>query len=273
MRKVILFLFCFHNLVFAQVGIGTINPDPTAKLEVASVTQGFLPPRMTSTQRTGIANPATGLMVYQTDGTAGLYYYSGSAWIYIINSSTNTLPISSGGTGASTASSARANLGATTIGSNLFTAQNPGAESYLKANADNTASFLDASDFRNSIGAVGKVTGSWTLQPGANLVGFTVPAGNSYVMWVNGNIPNGIVTWNATVTISNTNVPVVGNQYAWYYSVGNNLVLTSIPSQITGTNNSIVTTTSNSSTTNTFQFGITNNSGSQQTVTYGYITL
>jgi hypothetical protein len=52
-------------------------------------------------------------------------------------------------------------------------------------------------------------------------------------MWVNGNIPNGIITWNATATISNTNVPVVGAQYGWYYSVGNTIVLTAMPDQFT----------------------------------------
>ena len=32
------------------------------------------------------ASPVAGLLVYQTDGTAGFYYYSGSAWVFIQNS-------------------------------------------------------------------------------------------------------------------------------------------------------------------------------------------
>jgi hypothetical protein len=40
---------------------------------------------MTATQRTAISLPAAGLIVYQSDGTSGLYYYTGSAWVYIIN--------------------------------------------------------------------------------------------------------------------------------------------------------------------------------------------
>lgn len=40
--------------------------------------------------------------MYQTDGTAGLYYYDGSSWIYIINSTTSTLPVAKGGTGVTT---------------------------------------------------------------------------------------------------------------------------------------------------------------------------
>jgi hypothetical protein len=90
-------------------------------------------------------------------------------------------------------------------------------------------------------------------------------------MWVNGNIPNGIVNWNATVTLSNTNVPAIGVQYGWYYLAGNALVLTSIPSQIVGTAGSIITTSPAVSNSNTFTFDITNNSGSSQIIYYGYI--
>lgn len=48
---------------------------------------------------------------------------------------------------------ARTNLGATTIGANIFTATNPSAITFLRANVDNTVSFLNASDFRTAIGA------------------------------------------------------------------------------------------------------------------------
>jgi len=121
--------------------------------------------------------------------------------------------------------------------------------------------------------AVSPVSGSWTLSAGTNTVSFTVPQGQSYVMWVNGNIPNGIVNWNATVTLSNSNVPVIGVQYGWYYLAGNALVLTSIPSQIVGTAGSISTSAPAGSNTNTFTFGITNNSGTSQIVYYGYIKI
>ena len=120
---------------------------------------------------------------------------------------------------------------------------------------------------------VSPVSGSWTLSAGTNTVSFTVTAGESYVMWVNGNIPNGIVNWNATVTLSNSNVPVIGVQYGWYYLAGGALVLTSIPSQIVGTAGSISTSAPAGSNTNTFTFGITNNSGTSQIVYYGYIKI
>jgi hypothetical protein len=54
--------------------------NASSVLDVKSTTKGFLIPRMTSAQRTAISSPATGLLVYQTDGTTGFYYYDGSAW-------------------------------------------------------------------------------------------------------------------------------------------------------------------------------------------------
>ena len=73
----ILLVTTFTN---AQVGIGTSNVDPSARLQVDATNRGFLPPRMTSTQRGLITNPAIGLVVYQTDGASGLYHYSGTTW-------------------------------------------------------------------------------------------------------------------------------------------------------------------------------------------------
>ena len=65
---------------YAQVGVGTTTPDASSALDITSTTKGLLIPRMTETQRDAISSPATGLMIYQTDGTAGFYYYNGSSW-------------------------------------------------------------------------------------------------------------------------------------------------------------------------------------------------
>ena len=48
------------------IGKGTTSAVATAKLEVSSTTKGFLPPRMTTTQKTAITTPAEGLVVYDT---------------------------------------------------------------------------------------------------------------------------------------------------------------------------------------------------------------
>jgi hypothetical protein len=64
----------------AQVGINTETPDASAALDITSTTGGLLVPRMTETQRDAITSAATGLMIYQTDGTPGFYYYNGNSW-------------------------------------------------------------------------------------------------------------------------------------------------------------------------------------------------
>ena len=66
-----------------KVGIGTTTPAASALLEIKSTTKGVLFPRMTRAQRDAITSPATGLIIYQTDNTAGLYYYNGSIWAIV----------------------------------------------------------------------------------------------------------------------------------------------------------------------------------------------
>ena len=123
--------------------------------------------------------------------------------------------------------------------------------------------------------AISPVTGSWTVTSGTSNYSFTVDINNTYNLWVLGNIPNGIIVYNATVSVSNTNVPVIGYQYAWNYTGGGSPILfTSIPDQIIGTAGAISTSSPSVSTpTNTFVFGIQNNTGSNITVNYGYLKI
>ncbi|GAB4311427.1 MAG: hypothetical protein Kow00127_01440 [Bacteroidales bacterium] len=75
-------LLMTEYLYSQSVGINSdgSDPDNSAILDVKSTTKGFLAPRMTQAQRDAIVSPATGLMVYQTDGTNGYYFYNGSSW-------------------------------------------------------------------------------------------------------------------------------------------------------------------------------------------------
>jgi hypothetical protein len=52
------------NYFNGQTGFGNATPDASAKVQIDSITQGFLPPRMTTTQRDAIASPAAGLIIY-----------------------------------------------------------------------------------------------------------------------------------------------------------------------------------------------------------------
>jgi hypothetical protein len=52
----------------ADTGAAVVaTKNASSVLECVSTTRGFLLPRMTTTQRTGISSPANGLMVYDTD--------------------------------------------------------------------------------------------------------------------------------------------------------------------------------------------------------------
>ena len=130
-----------------------------------------------------------------------------------------------------------------------------------------------ASDAEGNITITGsKVIGSWTVTNGTSTYSFTLPSDGTYVMWVKGNIANGIITWNATASVTNTNVPAIGSQYAWNYTGGGSpILLTAIPDQIRGSAGTISTDATYAGTTsNRFDFGISNTTGSSQTVYYGY---
>lgn len=93
MKKILTLLFVAAAVYSqAQVGIGTNNPNSSAQLDVTSTSKGALMPRMTEAQRTGISSPAEGLLVYQTDGAAGFYYYTGSAWTNLTSGGTGGVP-------------------------------------------------------------------------------------------------------------------------------------------------------------------------------------
>lgn len=62
------------------VGLGTASISASALFQMNSTTKGFLPPRMTAAQRGAISSPAVGLVVYQTDGTEGLWAYTSNGW-------------------------------------------------------------------------------------------------------------------------------------------------------------------------------------------------
>jgi trimeric autotransporter adhesin len=91
MRKFKLFVIISifsGSFTFAQnVGINAdgSNPDVSAMLDIKSSTKGMLIPRMTFSERNGIASPAQGLLIYQTNNTVGFYFYRGTGWVSLLD--------------------------------------------------------------------------------------------------------------------------------------------------------------------------------------------
>jgi uncharacterized protein (TIGR02145 family) len=91
--KISLIIFLFNVVIltatnaFAQIGIGTKTPAPSAALEVTSTgnNKGILIPRVSATQKDAIVSPAEGLLVYQTTAPIGFYFYTGTTWKMIAN--------------------------------------------------------------------------------------------------------------------------------------------------------------------------------------------
>jgi len=81
-----------------QVGIGTSSPNNSAVLDIQSNSKGVLLPRLLEAQRNAISSPATGLLVFQSDGVSGFYFYNGTAWQLVGGSGSS----SSGGSDGNT---------------------------------------------------------------------------------------------------------------------------------------------------------------------------
>jgi hypothetical protein len=97
---VLVLITAASSQVHAQNGVG-INPTgaaahPSAVLDASSTTQGFLPPRMTATQRDAILNPATGLVVFCTNcGTNGgeLEVFAAGIWRNMVGGNAAIPPV------------------------------------------------------------------------------------------------------------------------------------------------------------------------------------
>ena len=82
----LLVLFTLSSIKYssAQIAINedSSNPDPSAMLDIKSIDKGLLLPRMNTSQRESITNPAEGLIVYDTD-VERFFYFDEEVWVDI----------------------------------------------------------------------------------------------------------------------------------------------------------------------------------------------
>lgn len=89
-----------NNYFAGGVNVGSNSINTSAIVNITSTTAGFLMPRMTDTQKTAIASPASGLMVYDTVNLAPSYY-NGTSWVNLGTGGGGGITSLNGLTGAS----------------------------------------------------------------------------------------------------------------------------------------------------------------------------
>ena len=193
------------------------TPNSSAMLDITSTTKGLLTPRMTSAQRTAISSPATGLIVYQTDGTDGFYYYDGSAWVLLING-TDALPAVNG--------SAVTNLNASNLASGTVPTARLGtgtASSSTYLRGDGTWSSVSSS-YPNLISTT-SVSGN-TSTALTSIATITIPSTGKYMITVyckfdgDNNPVNYILKQGATILSASTYVSwISGVTYGTFTAV------------------------------------------------------
>lgn len=166
------------QVVALTAGSGITVTGTYPNFTIASTASGGT---VTSVSGTGTVN---GLTLTGTVTTSGSLTLGGTlSGVSLTSAVTGTLPVANGGTGATTPGSARTNLGASTVGANIFTLTDPSAISFLQINADNSVTALSASGFRTAIGAgtgngtVTSVAGTGTVN-GITLTGTVTSSGS-----------------------------------------------------------------------------------------------
>src|SRR5688572_4162797 len=148
-------LFLSFIAAFGQVGIGTATPHASSRLEITSTNSGLLIPRMTTAQRTAIASPAKGLMVFDNTSSS-FWFHNGTGWIELAGGGSTNFWSQNGGNIFST------NAGNVGIGTN-----SPGTVLALQTELNTPGFSHTAGDIvvMEAIGAVSASVGTGTNHP------------------------------------------------------------------------------------------------------------
>ncbi len=222
------FLLAIQLCAMAQnIGIGTINPDASAQLDITASDKGLLVPRISITNIASAApvtSPATGLLVYNTNASivggsgVGFYFWNGSQWT----------KLSTGGASAGAGWQLTGNAGTnaatdfigTTDNNALVFKQNNQLAGLL--NANNTA--WGANSFAsNTSGAVNTAIGNYALN--ANSTGSYNTATGNGAMFSNTSGPyNTAIGANALGFNSTAKANVAVGYNAMFFNAGDSNV-------------------------------------------------
>ena len=202
----------------------------SAMLDVSSTTQGVLVPRMTTTQRTGIASPAQGLLVFDTN-TGGFWFYN-SGWVSL-SAPTSAAGGDLTGTYPNPTVAAGAITG-TKIAANTITTAN------LPAGATGTSFLRGDNTWQTISGGSGTVT---SVTAGTGLSGGTITTSGVATM------PSG-KTWAQLIDYTSTGQTIQSGTYNG-----------GIMNASTGTNNIVAAGTVSVTGTLTLQSGTLNDNG------------
>lgn len=243
------FILFFTISTQAQIGIGTSTPDASARLQVdanaSTNAKGFLPPRVTATERAGVVSPATGLIVYQTDGTKGFYYYDGTAW-NLLTIASSAVPYS-GATGAVNLGAYDLTINGITLGKGAGNISTNTASGYQALNSNTTGSSNTANGsqalYANTTGTGNTAIGRSALQTASTGVDNTALGYNALIGNTTGsnNVGIGVVA-GANTTTGGYNISIGKQAMQQNTTGGSNIAVGagSIDQITTGSNNAVL---------------------------------
>ncbi len=231
----------FSLQLAAQVGIGTSTPHASAKLEVRSTTQGFLPPRVSLTATnaaTPVTAPETGLLVYNiatssgaTAVTPGYYYWGGSSWVRLTVPTDFTQGVSSLNYTSATSYAAGGTISGTALTLSAADATNPGLVS------TGSQTLAGEKTFSNDINANGVKVGRGTGNVASNTA-----IGNSANV-ISDNLTNATALGNGAI-VNSSNTIQLGNTSVTNVSTSGTLTAGGVTyPNVHGTNGQVLSTT------------------------------
>ncbi|MBD2721119.1 beta strand repeat-containing protein [Hymenobacter armeniacus] len=204
-----------------NVGVGTATPNAKAALDITSTTKGLLIPRLTQAQRLAISAPPDGLMIFQTDNTAGFWYAFGGSWVNLpsagdnLGNHTATQDLKLAGNDLLLAPAADDNnklaYDATTAGGPVLTGATGGALGFRSAGA--TTSVLNWNNTgtgRVGIGLASGVSPSRVLDVGGNVRLRGLSTVGYVTTDANGNLSSVAVPAEQTLALSGQTLSISG---------------------------------------------------------------